>query len=244
MSQSPGSTDDHWLKRSAFFAVLFLLLGAYLNFKFTFSHGIGPAAILAMCILWISAYLPAIVLPWRAGWNTKHVGLGLGWSALIISLGFMSLLVLFPVSHHLSWPIVGTEAFARTGEEVFFRGFLFTLIWRFAQNKPRPWVWAIVGSSLAFMLVHTQTFQPGGIIDQGVFPVVSRLLNLFLFAAVLSYVRWRTDSILPAAVIHSVFNGGLGTIPFVLILYVVGWAWCRVCGLTRTRDALEGNGAT
>jgi membrane protease YdiL (CAAX protease family) len=184
-----------------------------------------------------------VVLPLWAGWNAKHVGLGLGWNAVLISAAFLALLILFPQSRHLSWPQVTVEAFARTGEEVFFRGFLFTLIWHFARKKQRPWIWAIVGSSLAFMLVHTQTFQPGGIVDKGVFQVISRLFNLLVFAAVLSYVRWRTDSILPGAVVHSTFNGGLATVPLVFILYVIGWAWCKVCGLNRTQDGLEGDGA-
>jgi membrane protease YdiL (CAAX protease family) len=235
--------NNRWLKSSAVFAAIFLLSAAYLNYRFTNAFELGPVAIIAACILWISAYLPAVALPLLAGWNDKHVGFRLGWNAVLISIGFIAFLVLFPQTRLLGWSKVTTEAFARTGEEVFFRGFLFTLIWRLAEKKPRPWVWAIVGSSLAFMIVHTQTFQPGGILEHGVFQVVSRLINLFVFSAILSYVRWRTDSVLPGAVVHSTFNGGLATIPFVVVLYLIGWAWCKVCGLNKAEDALAGDGA-
>ncbi len=234
-----ASPDDRWFKISASFAVILLLLGAYFNFEFTYARDIGTMGIVGMWILWSLMFLPAIVLPLRAGWSSNQIGFGLGWAAVITSAGFVALLFLVPDWRHLSWPLAAREAFARTGEEAFFRGFLFTLFWRSAREKPRPWVRAIVGSSLAFVLVHTQTFQPGGIIDQGVFPAISRLINLFLFAAVLNFVRWQTDSILPGALVHSTFNGGLETIPFVLVLYAIGRAWCKVCTLGRADDKRE-----
>lgn len=221
----------------------FLLLGAYLNYRFTNSKDFGTSGIYFALALWLSTFVPGVVLPWKAGWDAKDVGFGLGWKTIVVSAGFLAALLLFAKSRHLSWLMAASEAFARTGEECFFRGFLFTIIRQLAQQKARPSTWAVIGTSLAFALVHTQTFQPGGVIDQGAILVVERLLNLFLFGAIISYIRLRTGSILPGALAHATFNGGPQTIPFVLIFYASGWIWCRVCELSRAKNALPSDGA-
>jgi uncharacterized protein len=198
--------------------------------------------LLSAGVLWVLTYVPGIVLPWKAGWDAEDAGFGIGWKAIIVSAVVLTALLVFVSSRHLFWPMAAIEAFARTGEEVFFRGFLFTLIWQFAQKKEKPSTWAVVGSSLAFALVHTQTFQAGGVIDQGVILVVERFINLFLFGVVLSFIRFRIGSILPGALTHATLNGGTQTIPFVLVFYATGWIWCRVCELNRARGILQSDG--
>ena len=243
MIHSDILNSDRWARFSLLFAVCFFLIGACLIYVAPYLPRQALLTRIVPGLLWSSAYLPLIILPWKAQWNVEDIGFAFNWKAGLVTIVIALILVLAGSSRELLWSNAAMEAFARTAEEVFFRGFLFTLIFRLTTSKPRPWMWAIVGSSLAFTLVHTQTFQAGGVISQGFFPVLSRLINLFVFAAVLGVIRWRTQSVLPAAITHATFNGGLQTIPFVLVLYVIGWIWIKAWQW-KDRDKLpEGDGA-
>ena len=72
-------------------------------------------------------------------------------------------------------------------EEVFFRGFVFP-----GLRRGMSVGWAILISSLLFAIAHT---------DPGSFPV------LFIIGLALAFLRWRTRSIWPSILLHSLNNG-------------------------------------
>jgi len=82
-------------------------------------------------------------------------------------------------------------------EEVFFRGFVFP-----GLQRGMPLVWAIVLSSLIFAIAHG---------DPGSFAV------LFIIGLALAFVRWRTKSIWPGMLLHTL-NNGIGALAIVLAM--------------------------
>lgn len=114
-----------------------------------------------------------------------------------------------------------TEAIARTGEELFFRGFVYALVIRIFANQKKIYthLWAIMLSSLAFAVVHTQTFLPAN---------NDTMLSILLFSLFLGSVRSLTGSILPGIILHLLFNTGtivaviLGCVIYGLFIF---WAY-------------------
>ena len=82
-------------------------------------------------------------------------------------------------------------------EEVFFRGFVFP-----GLRHGMSLVWAIIISSLLFGIAHA---------DPGSFPV------LFVIGLALAFLRWRTQSIWPCIMLHSL-NNGIAAIAIVLTM--------------------------
>lgn len=58
-------------------------------------------------------------------------------------------------------------------------------------------MWAILVSSLAFALVHTQTFLPES---------TDTMFAIFLFAIFLAFLRYATGSLLPGIIVHLAAN--------------------------------------
>ncbi|UNC93883.1 CPBP family intramembrane glutamic endopeptidase [Candidatus Contubernalis alkalaceticus] len=102
------------------------------------------------------------------------------------------------------------QVFARTGEELFFRGFLYTLIIKIFKHENKPWLWAIFLSSLLFALVHTQTFLP----EYG-----TNMTTIFMIGYVLALLRKWTNSILPAIMIHVFVQSNILGVIFSVIIY-------------------------
>lgn len=82
-------------------------------------------------------------------------------------------------------------------EEVFFRSFVFMGLWR-STSLPV----AIVLSALLFGIAHG---------DPGSFPV------LFIIGLALAFLRWRSHSIWPGIILHTI-NNGLGALVIVLVM--------------------------
>ncbi len=85
-------------------------------------------------------------------------------------------------------------------EEVFFRGFVFTGLYR-----AMPVGWAIVFSSLIFAVAHG---------DPGSFAV------LFIIGVALAFLRWHTRSLWPGILLHTL-NNGLGAVAIILAMHGV-----------------------
>jgi membrane protease YdiL (CAAX protease family) len=134
-----------------------------------------------------------------------------------------------------SWLGACVEAIARTGEEIFFRGFLFDIFYQLLSNKRWPWLWAAIASSILFASIHTQIFQQSFLNENGYpatpafFIILQRLINVFGLALVFALLRFVTRSILPGAIAHSIVNGGILVVPFVLVIYFLAilWAYTR-----------------
>jgi membrane protease YdiL (CAAX protease family) len=225
------SGNRHWLVWSSLYAVVVLALGCYLNYTEPYSS--DPVAIPTHweLILWGLLYLPIIILPIVAGLKVTDFGftlnpfLAVAISLIVVFCAFTNLTAL------VTWRSALIEAFARTGEEIFFRGFLFVLFSELFQNKRRPWLWAAIASSMLFAVVHTQTFQPGYLAQYGSpsmpvgYQIVERLLNVFALALVFALIRVWTRSILLGAIAHGLSSGGVATLPFVLLIYGMATIW-------------------
>jgi membrane protease YdiL (CAAX protease family) len=132
----------------------------------------------------------------------------------------------------IPWQAALIEAFARTGEEIFFRGFLYALLLKIFNTEMKPWRWAVLISAMLFSLIHTQTFQASFLDNYGSGPIaykiIERLLNLFMAGVGLAFLRHWTHSILPGAMLHSVLQGGIMTLPFCLFFAVIITFWAFV----------------
>jgi membrane protease YdiL (CAAX protease family) len=220
-----GSNDTKWRLWSGIFVAAFLAFMGYLNYAIPYSSSPVTNPEIWQLTVWGLLYLPIIVLPMVAQKRVSDFGFTL---SPLLALAFIivaGLCAMFNMASRLSWVSAVTEAFARTGEEVFFRGFLFDIFIQLFSNKRRAWLWAAIASSILFALVHTQTFQPSFLSQYGspstpaVTIIIERLLNVFGLAFVFMLLRVWTRSILPGAIAHSIANGGLLTVPFVLIIY-------------------------
>jgi len=128
-------------------------------------------------------------------------------SARLLDLGSLR-----ETTSRASVPQMIFEGYARTAEELLFRGFALVLFKRMFSNSRVNWLWAILFSSALFALVHTH--RP----DQ--------MLTLFLEAAIpLAAFTLLTRSISFAFVIHGIAGGGpvggLVAMLFFLIIAVV-----------------------
>ena len=233
--KSKQANKRNWLLWAGLYAAILLAIGGYLNYTEPYSPGPSTTPILWQLILWASLYLPVIVLPIAARWKVTDFGFTLSPNLAIAALIVTLFCAVITNAIAATWGSGILEAFARTGEEVFFRGFLITFFIRLFDNKRRPWLWAAIVSSILFALVHTQTFQQSYLSTHSspyapaIFTIIQRLLNVFGMGLVLALLRVWTRSILPGAIAHSIINCNILALPFVLVIYslITFWAYRR-----------------
>ena len=212
---------------------LLLTLGAYFNYAMPYDANPVTSLTTLQFILWTLLYVPLGIFVVFANWNVTEFGFyvtrGLG----------LALIIIIPLCGALFWRMQTPwysaliEAFARTGEEIFFRGFLFALLLKIFSTKTRPWIWAVLISSLLFALVHTQIFQAAYLNSYGSGPIFyrifERLFNVFLIGVFIALLRHWTQSVFPGAIIHNFLTGGLITLPFCFVIYasITLWAYIR-----------------
>jgi membrane protease YdiL (CAAX protease family) len=233
-------SDKIWLWAALLYAIIVILLGAYENYSHPYSPDPVTTADFRVLFLWGLSYVPAIVLPLTTTanaakpWRVTDFGFTLNVRMALTTLVCI-LIALATLSIKITWTSAILEAFARTGEEVFFRGFLLALFVRLFAQRRHPRLWAALLSALLFALMHTQTFRPefGDWYSSPMMPltyrIIERLLNLFLTGLVLALLYIWTRSILPLAIIHSALNSSSLTLPFVLLIYslITFWAYQR-----------------
>jgi hypothetical protein len=104
-------------------------------------------------------------------------------------------------AHRYTWAAIALAVYvcavAPMAEEFFFRGFLFGLLRRMhvrvGERELGPWVAAVI-VGLLFGLAHYDSAQPEFLIPLG------------FFGFILCIVRWRTGSLYPGMVLHSLNN--------------------------------------
>lgn len=167
----------------------------------------GPVTELTsfLFIMWGSLYAPFFIFYKVAGWNVQEFGLVLNRKVLlVIALSFVMGSYLYikgtdiTIVDKRQYSLI--EAFARTGEELYARGFIYTLLLKLYADKKDPWKWAVILSTAAFTAMHTQTF----LLEYGTF-----IFQVFLISLFLTYLRHLTDSILPGITIHCFIKVGL-----------------------------------
>jgi uncharacterized protein len=233
-----NSGGGNWLVWSTLYAVVVYVFAGYVNYTQPYSSDPVSRPALWELILWGSLYIPIIILPIVAGLKVTDFGFTLNpFLALAVCLLIPICAFMNPAAI-VTWQNSLIEAFARTGEEVFFRGFLIVLFSELFQNKRRPWLWAVITSSILFALVHTQMFQPGYLARYGSasmpvgYQIVERSLNLFGVALVFALMRVWLRSILPGAIAHSLSIGGIAALPFVVLIYGAATIWAHWRGET------------
>jgi membrane protease YdiL (CAAX protease family) len=236
-----------WLVWSSLYVVVILALICYLNYTEPYSNDPVTSFDFRALIFWGLLYLPVIILPIVAGRKVIEFGFTLNPFLALASLLIVAMCAYSFPTDMITWQSALIEAFARTGEEIFFRGFLFVLFTELFRNKHRPWLWAAIASSILFALAHTQTFQSGFLAQYGspslpiAFQFFQRFLNLFGLALVFALIRVWTHSILPGAIAHSLSKASIATLPFVLLIYgiVTLWAHWRAESVILRADGLR-----
>jgi membrane protease YdiL (CAAX protease family) len=215
------------------YTVVVFALSVYFNYSMPYDSNPATYPQATQFVLWALLYVPIGFMVVIARWNIIEFGfqikspLGLATVILILLCGAIT----WDVQIH--WQYAFFEAFARTGEEIFFRGFLFALSLKIFSRKTKPWIWAVLVSAFLFSLVHTQTFQTSFLDNYGsgstAYKIIERLLNVFLIGLFLLLLRYWTNSILPGAIMHSMIQGGIVTLPFCLGItgIITLWAFVR-----------------
>jgi membrane protease YdiL (CAAX protease family) len=222
----------HWQAMGIGYAILLTLVGGYLNYVVPYDGAPTVIPSYQALMLWAMLYVPVLVLVIFARREVKDFGFSVSPTAILAAVFFAALCVPALAARTATWVGAISEAFARTGEELFYRGFLFTLLLRVFAKKRRPSLSAAVFSSLCFAAVHTQTFQAAYFASETgprAFLIVQRLFNVFLIGFAFALLRRWTGSILPGSIVHSMLQGGPLTLPFVLLLHaaIVVWAVLR-----------------
>ena len=224
------NSESRWLGVGVGYTLLLMLVGGYLNYTQPYDANPVISPSIYQVLLWVMCYVPLFIFPMLAKWEINELGFSITPISLVVSAFFAVLCGALLIKLTTSWIGAVAEAFGRTGEEVFFRGFLFLLLLRIFTKRRWPWLWTAIGSALLFTLVHTQTFQPDYYITYSTgsvaFTILQRLLNLFLVGIALALLRYWTKSILPGSIVHSVLQGGPLTLPFAVLIYgaIIGWA--------------------
>jgi membrane protease YdiL (CAAX protease family) len=229
--QSPSTLAVFWadfssdlrtnLYASAYIVVMLLVaaLGNYYGFK----------NLAVNLIFWTALYLPALIFPRFAGWKLTQLGFSLNLRLLLVSAILLAI-VWFPLRDSLvnfradQLPGILIQTYARSGEELFFRGFIFLYALQIFRSQKWPVLWAVILSTLCFTWVHTQTLLPGA---------QTEINGVILFALVMGLLRAWTISILPGVIAHLVLNGASsGILPVVLVYAIFAfWAGKREAAL-------------
>jgi len=229
------------------YAVSVVGVGAYLNYVLPYDTDPVISPSITMLFVWLLLYAPLVLFTRTADWKIEDFGFSVNSRAGFASILVLALCAVPAFIGMVPWRGAFIEAFARTGEEVFFRGFLFLLVLKVFSGKARPGMWAVLISASVFALVHTQVFQTSFFEHSSMsrsFLIVQRLLNVFLFGVIFALVRHWTQSILPGVIVHSLIKGGLIALLFCLLIYagLVFWAHKRgenvLSGITSNKGAV------
>lgn len=171
-----------------------LLLIVGIGNYYTWKSGTLENINLLFLLGWVALYVPLFIFHKYDHWEIKEFGFIINYKILLFLVVF--LIILFSnkgIPLIRNWKSVFFETFARTGEELFFRGFLYALFFKIFNNQNRPWIWAVIFSSSLFTIVHTQTLLPD---------YSSNMFDIFMIGFFLALLRKWTESILPCMLIH------------------------------------------
>jgi membrane protease YdiL (CAAX protease family) len=228
--QSPSIFTVFWMDFSSdlrtnlyasAYIIAILLVGALGNYYGFKNLGLD-------LLFWSALYLPALIFPRYANWKVTQLGFAVNLRLLLVS-AIMLMVIWSPIRDSLlnfrleQLPAILVQTYARTGEELFFRGFIFLFALQIFRSQKWPSLWAVALSTLCFTWVHTQTLLPGAQTD---------INAVILFALVLGLLRAWTASILPGMIAHLALNGAPLGILIGSVLYAAFAFWALRRGET------------
>jgi membrane protease YdiL (CAAX protease family) len=212
---------------ASLYAITVILVGSYFNFNKPYSPDPVTTSTPIQIILWSLLYIPIFFIPLFSNWKITNMGFSFNRRILIALIPVV--LLCGPIAINFNQVYETTllsnisEAFARTGEELFFRGFLILFITKLLKKNDKAFIWAALFSSIIFAGIHTQTFQANYFQDSSssqVYLILERFLNLTLAGVFFAILRIWSHSIIPSVVAHSILNGGPFTLPFSITIYI------------------------
>ncbi len=214
------SREEKLYLYGSIYVLLSTIIFGVINY-FTWSPGVVTEVSALFLLSWIPLYLPMIVFNQFADWRVSEFGFVVDKRTGIVAAISLLFGVWVCVKEPTLWMFDRgyyslIEAFARVGEELYFRGFIYLLVLKLFKAEKKPYIWAIVLSSIVFAAMHTQTFLP----EYG-----TSLFSVFLSALLLAYLRHKTDSLLPGITIHSFLKGSLLGILFGWAIYALFVLW-------------------
>ena len=149
-------------------------------------------------------FLPLVLFKNINEMSLSNLGLKFNWRSVIATIIIvitLSLLTGLKSNSEIGFITKIIEGIARTGEELFFRGFVYLIILVIFKNDKNKNLIAILLSSLIFTIAHTQIFL-------GLYHLsfVSMLFNTIITFGLLRYFF---NSILPVVAVHTFMNGGI-----------------------------------
>jgi membrane protease YdiL (CAAX protease family) len=218
----------------AIYILLFILAAAIINY-FTYATSIRSAATGLQFLFWSLLYLPCFIFVWFSDFSLKEFGFTLNkWIIIFVVLAVVGggwfYLQNVEIWLTTDWSNSLAEAFARTGEELFFRGFIYALVLRLFKEAKKPHLWAIILSSVLFVLPHTQVFLPEH---------QTPAFQILLIALIFAYLRYKTGSILPGISFHVLIQSDLVGVLFSWGIYLFFLLWSYATNyLTKPRQAI------
>ena len=213
---------------ASLYAITMILAGAYFNYKKPYSPDPVTTPSPIQIILWSLFYLPLFFIPLFSNWKISDMGFSVNFRILIALIPVV--LLCGPIAINFNQVYETTllssisEALARTGEEIFFRGFLIFLITNILKKHDKSIFWAGLLSSIIFASIHTQVFQANYFHDSSaskVYLILEKLLNFTVAGGLFAILRIWSHSIIPGVVAHSILRGGLFSLPFSLMIYII-----------------------
>ena len=116
-----NASEKKWLFWGVFYAAILFGVICVLNYIEPYSPEPVTRLNLWQIILWGGLYISVIVVPLFTSWRIVEFGFSLNWYLVIAT--FLVIALCMPVTGGITrtgWGSAMIEAFARTGEEVFF----------------------------------------------------------------------------------------------------------------------------
>lgn len=218
MTQFEDSKTSKLYRFGVVYTLVIVIIAAianYFTWDSVYESSIVNAFILILTIaMWIALYIPVPVFMTKADWKISDFGFVINKGTFIASFAVGALMLI-----RLGWTFrfdliqyTVIEAFARVGEELFFRGFIFTLALKLLKGKENSVLWAILISSVLFAIVHTQTFLPSNHFT---------MIDIFISGLIMVIIRYFTGSILPGIITHLAGNAGVLGMVFGILIYCI-----------------------
>ena len=218
MMQIDNDKTSRLYRVSILYTLILIIIAAianYFTWDTVYESAIVNAFLLVLTIaMWIALYIPVPVLMIKADWKISDFGFVINKSTFIASLA-VGVLMFIRLGWTFRFDLIQytiIEAFARVGEELFFRGFIFTLALKLLKGKENSVLWAILISSVLFAIVHTQTFLPSNHLT---------MIDIFISGLIMVIIRYFTGSILPGIITHLAGNAGVLGIVFGILIYCI-----------------------